>query len=80
MPKLIYCIHALSLFLHKLGKAPLIMDLVGTAQFSGGIHLLILPDNNEGFVRHFIAEIRHKVLNNFNKVFQVCNGLSEKYC
>ena len=35
MPKLIYCIHALSLFLHKLGKAPLIQNLVGKAEFTG---------------------------------------------
>ncbi|XP_067934294.1 ras GTPase-activating-like protein IQGAP1 isoform X2 [Watersipora subatra] len=34
MPKLIYCIHALSLFLHKLGKAPLIQNLVGKAEFT----------------------------------------------
>lgn len=35
MPKLVYCIHALSLFLHKLGKAPLIQNLVGKAEFTG---------------------------------------------
>ncbi|XP_065909989.1 ras GTPase-activating-like protein IQGAP1 [Dysidea avara] len=34
MPKVIYCVHALSLFLYKLGKAPQIQDLVGTAQFT----------------------------------------------
>lgn len=38
MPKLIYCIHALSLFLHKLGKAPLIQNLVGKAQFTGALY------------------------------------------
>ena len=35
MPKLVYCIHALSLFLHKLGKAPLIQNLVGQVEFTG---------------------------------------------
>jgi hypothetical protein len=34
MPRVIYCIHALSLYLHKLGKAPLIEDLLGTATFT----------------------------------------------
>lgn len=34
MPKVVYCVHALSLFLFKLGKAPQIEDLVGTAQFT----------------------------------------------
>ncbi|EDO31619.1 predicted protein, partial [Nematostella vectensis] len=34
MPKLIYCIHALSLFLFKLGLAPQIQDLYGKAEFT----------------------------------------------
>lgn len=34
MPKLIYCIHALSLFLFKLGLAPQIQDLYGKAKFT----------------------------------------------
>ncbi|KAL5481649.1 hypothetical protein EMCRGX_G021851 [Ephydatia muelleri] len=34
MPRVIYCIHALSLYLHKLGQAPLIEDLLGTATFT----------------------------------------------
>lgn len=34
MPRVIYCIHALSLYLHKLGKAPEIEDLVGTVTFT----------------------------------------------
>lgn len=34
MPKLIYCIHALSLFLFKLGLAPQIQDLYGKATFT----------------------------------------------
>lgn len=34
MPRVIYCIHALSLYLHKLGKAPQIEDLLGTATFT----------------------------------------------
>jgi hypothetical protein len=34
MPRVIYCVHALSLYLHKLGIAPEIEDLVGTVQFT----------------------------------------------
>ncbi|XP_020902144.1 ras GTPase-activating-like protein IQGAP1 isoform X2 [Exaiptasia diaphana] len=34
MPKLIYCVHALSLFLFKLGVAPQIEDLYGKAEFT----------------------------------------------
>ncbi|PFX34390.1 Ras GTPase-activating-like protein IQGAP1 [Stylophora pistillata] len=34
MPKLIYCIHALSLYLFKLGLAPQIQDLYGKAKFT----------------------------------------------
>jgi len=35
MPKLVYCLHALSLYLYKLGKAPLIQDLLGKVEFTG---------------------------------------------
>lgn len=35
MPRLIYCLHALSTHLFKLGKAPLIEDLYGKAKFTG---------------------------------------------
>jgi len=35
MPRVIYCIHALSTHLFKLGKAPLIQDLYGKIDFSG---------------------------------------------
>uniref|UniRef100_A0A8C5R470 IQ motif containing GTPase activating protein 3 n=1 Tax=Leptobrachium leishanense TaxID=445787 RepID=A0A8C5R470_9ANUR len=34
MPRVIYCIHALSLFLFKLGLAPQILDLYGIAKFT----------------------------------------------
>lgn len=34
MPRCIYCIHALSLYLFKLGKAPLIQDLYGKLTFT----------------------------------------------
>jgi hypothetical protein len=34
IPKVIYCIHALSLYLYRLGKAPLIQDLLGKATFT----------------------------------------------
>ncbi|XP_063295545.1 ras GTPase-activating-like protein IQGAP3 [Pelobates fuscus] len=34
MPRVIYCIHALSLFLFKLGLAPQIQDLYGIAKFT----------------------------------------------
>ncbi len=35
IPKVIYCIHALSHMLHKLGLAPRIKDLLGKLEFSG---------------------------------------------
>ena len=35
MPKTVYCIHALSLYLFKLGKAPQMKDLYGIAKFTG---------------------------------------------
>ncbi|XP_065836977.1 ras GTPase-activating-like protein IQGAP1 [Oscarella lobularis] len=34
MPKVVYCIHALSIYLFKLGKAPQIQDLHGIAEFT----------------------------------------------
>ena len=34
MPRVVYCIHALSLFLYRLGKAPQMPNLFGKAQFS----------------------------------------------
>ena len=34
MPRVVYCIHALSLYLYRLGKAPPMPDLYGRAQFS----------------------------------------------
>lgn len=37
MPRVIYCIHALSSHLFKLGKAPLIHDVFGTAIFTGNV-------------------------------------------
>lgn len=35
MPKVIYCLHALSTHLFKQGQAPLIQDLYGKIDFSG---------------------------------------------
>uniref|UniRef100_A0A8C5I8E8 IQ motif containing GTPase activating protein 2 n=1 Tax=Gouania willdenowi TaxID=441366 RepID=A0A8C5I8E8_GOUWI len=35
MPKVVYCIHALSLYLYKLGIAPQIQDLLGKVAFTG---------------------------------------------
>lgn len=34
MPRVVYCIHALSLYLYRLGKAPPMPNLFGKAQFS----------------------------------------------
>lgn len=34
MPKVVYCIHALSIWLNKLGKAPTIENLLGIAEFT----------------------------------------------
>lgn len=52
MPRVIYCIHALSTHLFKLGKAPQIQDLYGKVNFTGfylayNIYItLILKQNN----------------------------------
>ena len=35
MPRTIYCLHALSLFLFKIGVAPQMEDLYGIAEFTG---------------------------------------------
>lgn len=37
MPRVIYCIHALSTHLFKLGKAPKIQDLYGKINFTGNV-------------------------------------------
>lgn len=42
MPKVIYCLHALSSHLFKIGKAPLIHDVFGKAVFTGNYIILIL--------------------------------------
>ena len=34
MPKVIYCIHGLSWYLYKLGRAPPMQDLSGKAKFT----------------------------------------------
>lgn len=39
MPKVVYCLHALSSHLFKLGKAPLIRDVFGKAVFTGKLAL-----------------------------------------
>jgi hypothetical protein len=38
MPRVIYCLHALSTHLFKLGKAPLIQDLYGKVNFTGAVY------------------------------------------
>jgi len=40
MPKVIYCLHALSTHLFKRGQAPLIQDLFGKVDFSGKNRIL----------------------------------------
>lgn len=40
MPKVIYCLHALSTHLFKRGQAPLIQDLYGKVDFSGTENLI----------------------------------------
>lgn len=42
MPKVIYCLHALSSHLFKLGKAPIIHDVFGKAVFTGIFSSLII--------------------------------------
>lgn len=41
MPRVIYCIHALSTHLFKLGKAPQIQDLYGKVNFTGTNFILL---------------------------------------
>lgn len=41
MPRVIYCIHALSTHLFKLGKAPQIQDLYGKVNFTGISFILL---------------------------------------
>lgn len=41
MPRVIYCIHALSTHLFKLGKAPQIQDLYGKVNFTGTSFILL---------------------------------------
>uniref|UniRef100_A0A673CTI4 IQ motif containing GTPase activating protein 3 n=1 Tax=Sphaeramia orbicularis TaxID=375764 RepID=A0A673CTI4_9TELE len=45
MPRAIYCIHALSLFLYRLGKAPQIHDLYGKVKFTGKFHAAVIAIN-----------------------------------
>lgn len=56
MPRVIYCIHALSSHLFKLGKAPLIQDVFGTAIFTGKKKL----SNTNSF--SFVSEIFQNLL------------------
>jgi hypothetical protein len=47
MPRVIYCIHALSSHLFRLGKAPAMGDLYGKAYFTGKKHhIQLLLDNH----------------------------------
>uniref|UniRef100_A0A3Q0T8C6 IQ motif containing GTPase activating protein 2 n=1 Tax=Amphilophus citrinellus TaxID=61819 RepID=A0A3Q0T8C6_AMPCI len=52
MPKVVYCIHALSLYLYKLGIAPQIQDLLGKVDFTGNNHI------NDLKLKHIAAEER----------------------
>lgn len=43
MPRVIYCIHALSIYLYRLGKGPPMPNLCGKAQFSDDAVQVCLP-------------------------------------
>lgn len=42
MPRVVFCLHALSLYLFRLGIAPQIQNLYGKVMFSGGSYSVIL--------------------------------------
>lgn len=48
MPRAIYCIHALSSHLFKLGKAPQIQDLYGKVNFTGTRVILLYCEKMHG--------------------------------
>ncbi|XP_064449809.1 ras GTPase-activating-like protein IQGAP3 isoform X3 [Mirounga angustirostris] len=60
MPRVIYCIHALSLFLFRLGLAPQIHDLYGKVKFS--VHAAVLAINEaveRGVVEDTLAALQN---------------------
>lgn len=59
MPRVIYCLHALSTHLFKLGKAPLIQDLYGKVNFTG---IVLHTYQNNIFITCFqLCSILHEL-------------------
>ncbi|KAG9467068.1 hypothetical protein GDO78_015670 [Eleutherodactylus coqui] len=60
MPRVVYCIHALSLYLFKLGLAPQIQDLYGKVNFT--VHAAVIAINeavDRGVVRDTMVALRN---------------------
>uniref|UniRef100_A0A8B9PH52 IQ motif containing GTPase activating protein 2 n=1 Tax=Apteryx owenii TaxID=8824 RepID=A0A8B9PH52_APTOW len=60
IPRMIYCIHALSLYLFKLGLAPQIQDLLGKVDFT--VHAAVIAINEaieKGIAEHTIVTLRN---------------------
>uniref|UniRef100_A0A5F9DLF6 IQ motif containing GTPase activating protein 3 n=1 Tax=Oryctolagus cuniculus TaxID=9986 RepID=A0A5F9DLF6_RABIT len=60
MPRVVYCIHALSLFLFRLGLAPQIQDLYGKVKFT--VHAAVLAINEaveRGVVEDTLAALQN---------------------
>jgi hypothetical protein len=59
MPRVIYCLHALSTHLFKLGKGPLIQDLCGKVNFTGIVQHTYL---NNIFITYFqLCTVHHEL-------------------
>ena len=60
IPRLIYCLHALSLYLFKLGKAPQIQDLYGKIKFTGEASVPGSP--TRGCFREIVSDVHCSTL------------------
>jgi len=67
MPKVIYCLHALSTHLFKRGQAPLIQDLYGKVDFSGKNELKLFINRKIKFgIFVFIFQLKQSLLQERN--------------
>lgn len=62
MPRVIYCIHALSSHLFKLGKAPQIQDLYGKVTFTG-IYVIQITGSNYSHIYILIYDSANEMFN-----------------
>uniref|UniRef100_A0ABI7Z8A4 IQ motif containing GTPase activating protein 2 n=1 Tax=Felis catus TaxID=9685 RepID=A0ABI7Z8A4_FELCA len=76
IPRMIYCIHALSLYLFKLGIAPQIQDLLGKVDFT--VHAAVIAINEA--IEKGIAEQTIITLRNPNAVLTLIDdNLAQEY-